>query len=78
MKIKFRYIQHLKHQNFEQGLLGWYMVKSGLDPSRNSEQEIARVSHYRLASHLSAAFVLYSVLVWCGLSKLLKPINVTN
>lgn len=58
-----------------QGLLGWYMVKSGLDPSQNSDTEIARVSHYRLAAHLSTAFVLYSVLVWCGLSKLFVPID---
>ncbi len=35
-----------------QGFLGWYMVKSGLIKDPN-------VSHYRLASHLVAAFVLY-------------------
>lgn len=35
-----------------QGFLGWYMVKSGLVKDPN-------VSHYRLASHLIAAFVLY-------------------
>uniref|UniRef100_A0A915JAR4 Uncharacterized protein n=1 Tax=Romanomermis culicivorax TaxID=13658 RepID=A0A915JAR4_ROMCU len=58
-----------------QGLLGWYMVKSGLDPSNNSESEVARVSHYRLASHLTTAFVLYTVLLWSGLSHLVRPIN---
>ena len=40
-----------------QGLMGWYMVKSGLvkDPA---------VSHYRLAAHLSLAFLIIGVLLW--------------
>lgn len=40
-----------------QGLLGWYMVKSGLvnDP---------HVSQYRLVAHLSLALLLYSVILW--------------
>ncbi|MGD8784151.1 MAG: COX15/CtaA family protein [Thioalkalispiraceae bacterium] len=40
-----------------QGLLGWYMVKSGLvsDP---------HVSQYRLAAHLSAAILIYSYILW--------------
>ena len=40
-----------------QGLLGWYMVKSGLvqDP---------RVSQYRLAAHLGLAIFLYCCLAW--------------
>lgn len=44
-----------------QGVLGWYMVKSGLvdDPE---------VSQYRLMAHLGFAFILYSMLVWAGLS----------
>lgn len=43
-----------------QGLLGWYMVQSGLvdEPS---------VSHYRLAAHLSLAFLIYSLMLWLGL-----------
>ena len=43
-----------------QGLLGWYMVKSGLvqDPS---------VSQYRLAAHLMAAFVTCSYIFWVAL-----------
>lgn len=43
-----------------QGLLGWYMVKSGLvnEP---------RVSQYRLVAHLSTAFVLYAYIVWVAL-----------
>ena len=40
-----------------QGLLGWYMVKSGLanDP---------HVSQYRLTAHLSLAVVIYALLFW--------------
>ena len=44
-----------------QGLLGWYMVKSGLinDPS---------VSQYRLTAHLSLAVILYSYVLWLSVS----------
>ncbi|KAJ4823374.1 Cytochrome c oxidase assembly protein cox15 [Turnera subulata] len=42
-----------------QGLIGWWMVKSGLEP---------RVSPYRLAAHLTSAFVIYSGLLWTALS----------
>lgn len=43
-----------------QGLLGWYMVKSGLvdDP---------RVSQYRLTAHLVAAFLIYAYMFWVAL-----------
>jgi cytochrome c oxidase assembly protein subunit 15 len=46
-----------------QGLLGWYMVKSGLvhDP---------HVSQYRLTAHLIAAFLVYSYMFWVALSLL--------
>ncbi|MDA0786028.1 MAG: COX15/CtaA family protein [Proteobacteria bacterium] len=44
-----------------QGALGWYMVRSGL-------VDIPAVSQYRLAAHLSLAFVIYAALVWTGLS----------
>lgn len=40
-----------------QGLLGWYMVKSGL-------VDVPQVSHLRLTAHLSVAFLLYAYLVW--------------
>ncbi len=40
-----------------QGFLGWYMVKSGLI-------DVPRVSHYRLAAHLSLALFLGSWLIW--------------
>lgn len=56
-----------------QGLMGWYMVKSGLD-HKNFEgpNDVPRVSQYRLASHLSLAMVLYSFMLWNSLS-ILKP-----
>jgi len=48
-----------------QGLLGWYMVKSGLDHNNFlGPSDVPRVSQYRLAAHLSSAVVLYSVLFW--------------
>ncbi|MBT4163094.1 MAG: heme A synthase [Gammaproteobacteria bacterium] len=40
-----------------QGLMGWYMVKSGL-------VDIPHVSHYRLAAHLSLALVILVFLFW--------------
>ncbi|XP_042899065.1 heme A synthase COX15 [Parasteatoda tepidariorum] len=55
-----------------QGLLGWYMVKSGL--KENPEPDgVARVSQYRLAAHLGMAFAVYSLMLWSGLSLLLPP-----
>jgi len=43
-----------------QGLMGWYMVKSGLvqDP---------HVSQYRLTAHLALAFIVYAYIFWVGL-----------
>ena len=43
-----------------QGLIGWWMVASGL-------QFRTEVSHIRLAVHLSAAMLIFSVLVWTAL-----------
>ena len=40
-----------------QGLVGWYMVKSGL-------VDKISVSHYRLSLHLSIAFVITSMIFW--------------
>jgi cytochrome c oxidase assembly protein subunit 15 len=40
-----------------QGLLGWYMVESGLE-ARTS------VSQYRLTAHLATALVLYGYCIW--------------
>ncbi len=44
-----------------QGLLGWFMVKSGLI-------DLPRVSQYRLAAHLCLAFFLLAYLHWIFLS----------
>ncbi len=43
-----------------QGVLGWYMVKSGLVDRPD-------VSQYRLAAHLTLALVIYAYLLWVGL-----------
>jgi cytochrome c oxidase assembly protein subunit 15 len=40
-----------------QGVIGWYMVKSGLVNN-------VSVSHYRLALHLFFAFIIFSTLIW--------------
>lgn len=54
-----------------QGALGWYMVKSGLEDSlMDSPNAIPRVSQYRLAAHLGAAFLLYAGMFGTGLSVL--------
>ncbi|XP_053306518.1 cytochrome c oxidase assembly protein COX15 homolog [Spea bombifrons] len=53
-----------------QGLLGWYMVKSGLEEKPES-YDVPRVSQYRLAAHLGSALVLYCASLWTGLSLLL-------
>ncbi|XP_074855475.1 heme A synthase COX15 isoform X2 [Carettochelys insculpta] len=53
-----------------QGLLGWYMVKSGLEEKPDSH-DIPRVSQYRLAAHLGSALILYCASLWSGLSLLL-------
>lgn len=44
-----------------QGIMGWYMVESGL-------VDIPAVSHYRLAAHLSLAFVILGLLLWLAFS----------
>ena len=43
-----------------QGLMGWYMVKSGL-------VDIPHVSQYRLTAHLSLAFVIFGCMIWYGM-----------
>ncbi|XP_067858107.1 cytochrome c oxidase assembly protein COX15 homolog isoform X2 [Heptranchias perlo] len=60
-----------------QGLLGWYMVKSGLEEKKDSH-DIPRVSQYRLAAHLGSALVLYCASLWTGLSLLLPPNKMPN
>ncbi|KAL5550373.1 hypothetical protein UlMin_000549 [Ulmus minor] len=50
-----------------QGLIGWWMVKSGLEEPA-SEYSQPRVSPYRLAAHLTSAFAIYCGLFWTSLS----------
>ncbi|KAG0473600.1 hypothetical protein HPP92_014937 [Vanilla planifolia] len=50
-----------------QGLIGWWMVKSGLKEPE-SEYTQPRVSPYRLATHLTSAFVIYCGTLWTALS----------
>ncbi|XP_027939116.1 cytochrome c oxidase assembly protein COX15 [Vigna unguiculata] len=53
-----------------QGLIGWWMVKSGLEEPP-SEYSQPRVSPYRLAAHLTSAFAIYCGLFWTALSVVL-------
>lgn len=53
-----------------QGVLGWYMVKSGL-------VDVPQVSQYRLTAHLVAAFLIYAYMFWVALS-LLYPATGTH
>ena len=46
-----------------QGVLGWYMVKSGLVDNPH-------VSQYRLTAHLLAAFLIYAYMFWVAMSLL--------
>lgn len=57
---------------FFQGLLGWYMVKSGLEEKPESH-DIPRVSQYRLCAHLGSALLLYCASLWTGLTLLNSP-----
>ncbi len=54
-----------------QGLMGWYMVKSGLvnDP---------HVSQYRLTAHLGLAVVIYAYMFWVALGLLYPKFNHTE
>lgn len=46
-----------------QGVLGWFMVASGL-------QDRPDVSQYRLAAHLILAFIVYGLILWVALDLL--------
>lgn len=46
-----------------QGLVGWWMVRSGLVDHPD-------VSHYRLSTHLGLATVLFGALLWVGFGQL--------
>ena len=43
-----------------QGLMGWFMVQSGLI-------DVPEVSHYRLAAHLLLAFIIFGFCIWFAL-----------
>jgi len=49
-----------------QGLLGWWMVKSGLVDRPD-------VSHYRLTAHLGLAFIIYIYMFWIALKLVVPP-----
>ncbi|WMI67844.1 COX15/CtaA family protein [Mangrovimonas sp. YM274] len=55
-----------------QGFLGWYMVKSGL-------VDMPDVSHFRLAAHLTTAFLTFAATLWVALDLIYperKPANI--
>lgn len=54
-----------------QGVLGWYMVESGLvnDP---------HVNHLRLTAHLGIALLIYAAILWTGLDLLHPGRTTTN
>lgn len=47
------------------------MVKSGLENKFEGPNDVPRVSQYRLASHLSLAFILYTLFLWSALDHLM-------
>jgi cytochrome c oxidase assembly protein subunit 15 len=51
---------------FGQGLLGWYMVESGL-------ADRVEVSQYRLVAHLGLALAIYGVILWLALGLIRRP-----
>ena len=51
--------------------MGWYMVKSGLEDRFPTQNDVVRVSQYRLASHLTLAFLLYTGFLWSALDHLI-------
>lgn len=53
------------------GFLGWYMVKSGLIHEPH-------VSHYRLAMHLTTAFITFGVAWWFAIDLFFPKRNASN
>lgn len=56
-----------------QGMIGWWMVKSGLE-EQDFSHDCPRVSPYRLATHLTGAFTIYSGMLWTTLS-VINPLS---
>jgi len=59
-----------------QGLIGWWMVKSGLG-AKPAYQSQPRVSVYRLFVHLNTAILIFSMLFWNSMT-LLRPAAETS
>lgn len=51
-----------------QGLMGWLMVRSGL-------VDRPSVSHFRLATHLSLAFIIFGACVWLARDLAIRPVR---
>ncbi len=54
-----------------QGFIGWFMVRSGLT-------EKTDVSHYRLATHLTLAFIIFILLLWNYLEHKEQQVFISN
>ena len=54
-----------------QGFIGWFMVRSGLT-------EKTDVSHYRLATHLTLAFIIFILLLWNYLEHREQQVLISN
>ncbi len=54
-----------------QGLMGWYMVKSGL-------VDVPHVSQYRLTAHLGLAIIIYSFIIWTAFGLINKPSDIPS
>lgn len=54
-----------------QGLMGWYMVKSGLEDRFAEPSDVPRVSQYRLAAHLGLALLIYAGFLYNALDHLI-------
>ena len=56
-----------------QGLVGWWMVKSGLGDDRRNDKYEIRVKPIRLTTHLTMAVITYGALLKTGLDILSLP-----
>lgn len=61
-----------------QGLVGWWMVKSGLGEDRRGDRQEIRVQPVRLAAHLSVALATYGGLLWTALDMMSWPHTTTS
>lgn len=63
-----------------QGLMGWYMVKSGLEDRFIEPSDVPRVSQYRLAAHLGLALVIYTGFLYNALDHIIPAhkLNLSN